>query len=157
MIYFIILVAFVWLIKTFRHNKLCNIPKPYVYNTITLNSNSDISEILGGINTLLPQLTEFINQFHDFVAERGINVITDSSGNMSIDVKVNVSDAEAEYISKKIGVLDRLINTRGEQLSELFKKGLQAEKGMAVQNPGYTSQLTDKLAEFNKLNLKYKH
>lgn len=76
---------------------------------------------------------------------------------MSVDVAASTSDAETEYISKKIGVLDRLITTRGEQLSELFKKGLQAEKEMITKDSNITSQLTEKLREFNKLKSSYKH
>lgn len=42
----------------------------------------DISEIITEVNTLLPQLANFINQFNTAVSQSEINVITDSIGNM---------------------------------------------------------------------------
>lgn len=129
-----------------------------MYATVTpLESNLDITEIISQINSLLPQLSNFIDQFHDFSIEKGINIITDSSGTMSIDAPSSISDSDLHYISKRIGIIDRLINTRGEELCELFKKGFEAEKQIKPQDPKYTSVLAEKLAEFNRLNSSYKH
>ena len=117
----------------------------------------DILQIVTEINSLLPQFSDFINQFHNIVNQSGISVVTDSDGNMSINVPNNMSDSETTNINKRIGIVDRLINTRGQELNDLFKKGLQVEKDIRVKNPNYTSQLTEKIAEFKRLNNNYKH
>lgn len=134
-----------------------NIPKPYLFVNKTLESNMDIANILTEINTLLPQLSGFINQFNDLVSQSAINVITDSTGNMSIDVPKNMEDSVANNITTRIGIIDRLINTRGQELNDLFQKGFQVEKEIKLQNPNYNSQLTEKLVEFKRLNNSYKH
>ena len=134
-----------------------NIPKPYLFVTNALKSNMDIFNIVGEINTLLPQLSNFIDQFNNLVNQSGINVVTDSVGNMSVDVPHNMQDSTATEVTTKIGIIDRLITTRGQQLNDLFQKGLQIEKDITVENPKYESQLTSQLAEFKRLNNSYKH
>ena len=71
----------------------------------------DISQIVTEISTLMPQLTDFINQFNNVVTTSGVNVVTDSAGNMSIDVPYNMSDSAANKISTRLGIIDRLITT----------------------------------------------
>jgi hypothetical protein len=117
----------------------------------------EISQIVNEINILMPQLENFISQFNNLVNETGINVITDSVGNMSIDVPNNMSDSEAFNINKRIGILDRLINTRGQEINVLLEKGLNAESNLKIKNSNYTSQLTEKISEFNRLNRSFKH
>lgn len=76
---------------------------------------------------------------------------------MSIDVPQNMSDTEAHNISKRIGIIDRLITTHGNSINDLFQKGLTIEKNLKANNPNYVSELTDHIAQFNKLNTSYKH
>jgi hypothetical protein len=45
---------------------------------------------------LLPQLSNFINQFNTTVNQTGISVVTYSEGNLSIDVPQNMSDIVAK-------------------------------------------------------------
>jgi hypothetical protein len=122
-----------------------------------LQSNFNISEILTEVNTLLPQFANFINQFHTTISESGINVVTDSMGNLSIDVPQNMSDSVANNFSTRIGIIDRLITTRGQEINDLLQKGIHVEKNLKIENPNYVSQLTDKISEFNRLNASYKH
>jgi predicted component of type VI protein secretion system len=105
----------------------------------------------------LPQLSDFIGQFNNVVSTTNINVITDSSGNMSIDVPVTMPDIEAEKISKRINIIDRLITLRGQEINDLLQKGLNLETKLKAQNPNYTSQILAKVDEFNRLNFSYKH
>lgn len=133
------------------------IPKPYPFVERSLMCNIDILNIVGELNSLLPQLAEFIKQFNDIVTQSGINVVTDTTGNMSIDVPINMSDSEANFISKRIGVIDRLITTRGQEINELLQKGLEAESKLKLENPNYVSQLSEKITEFKRLNASYKH
>jgi hypothetical protein len=122
-----------------------------------LKSDVVISEIIGEINTLLPQLGNFINQFNITVNESGVNVVTDSIGNMAIDVPKNITDIEANKISHKIGIIDRLITTRSQDISDLLQKGLDVESKIRLKDPDYISQLADKREEFKKLKSSFNH
>ena len=122
-----------------------------------MQSNIDIFQIVSEINTLLPQLGDFINQFNSVVSQSGISVITDSTGNMSIDVPHDTPDSVANNITNRIGIIDRLITTRGQEINDLLRKGLDLEKNIKKENPNYVSQLTDKIEEFRRLNALYKH
>ena len=134
-----------------------NIPKSHTFVNYTIQSNIDITNIVSELNVLLPQLSDFINQFNSEVNQNGINVITDSTGNMSIDVPSNMPNVEAERISTRIGVIDRLITTRGQEINDLLQKGLSIENKLKIENPDYVSQLSDKITEFKRLNNLYKH
>jgi flagellar motor switch protein FliG len=141
----------------FRNFFSNDIPKPYSFVKQTLKSGLDISSIIIELNTLLPQLADFINQFNNVVSQSGINVITDVMGNMSIDVPKDMPDSVANNISTRIGIIDRLITTRGQEINELLQKGLNLENNLKAENPDYVSQLSDKIAEFKRLNESYKH
>jgi hypothetical protein len=121
------------------------------------NYTVELTEIAMKINEMLPQLSDFIGQFNNVVSTTNINVITDSSGIMSIDVPVTMSDIEAEKISKRINIIDRLITLRGQEINDLLQKGLNLETKLKSQNPNYTSQILAKVDEFNRLNFSYKH
>jgi hypothetical protein len=121
------------------------------------NYTVELTEIAMKINEMLPQLSDFIGQFNNVVSTTNINVITDSSGNMSIDVPVTMPDIEAEKISKRINIIDRLITLRGQEINDLLQKGLNLETKLKAQNPNYTSQILAKVDEFNRLNFSYKH
>ena len=135
-----------------------DIPKPYAFASLPLKSTmAELTEVTLKINELLPQLSDFIDQFNHLVCTTNINVISDASGNMSIDVPGAMSDIEAEKISKRISIIDRLITARGEQINDLLQKGLSIETKLKSQNGNYTSQLLDKINEFKRLNTSYKH
>jgi hypothetical protein len=106
---------------------------------------------------MLPQLTDFIQQFNSVVQEYNINVISDSAGNMSIDVPSNMSDDLANHVSKKLGIIDKLINSHGTSINELLDKGLKIEGNLKKANPNYSSVLLQKIEEFKLLNASYKH
>ena len=153
--YMVILIIFIYIyIYSFIYY---NIPKPYEFLSTNLRSDLDITDIITQINTLLPQLNDFITQFNSLVVKSGVNVITDSAGNMSIDVPQSMSDLEANDIGKRISIIDRLITTHGSSINDLFKKGLSMEDKLKIDNPNYTSQLTEKILEFKRLNASYKH
>lgn len=151
--YFIPLIIFVFFI--INNFSTVSIPKPYLFVSDTLQSN--LSHIITEINSLLPQLSDFICQFNNLVANTGINVITDSVGNMSIDIPHNMPDYFANNLNTRIGIIDRLINTRGQEINDLLQKGLELEKDFKAENPNYISQLTNKIKEFERLKTSYKH
>jgi hypothetical protein len=130
---------------------------PHVFTTKSLQSEMGILDIVGQINTLIPQLANFINQFSTTVNESGVSVVTDSVGNLSIDVPQSMTDEVANTISKKIGIIDRLITTRGQEINELLQKGISLEDKLKRENPHYASELTAKITEFKRLNALYRH
>jgi len=130
---------------------------PHRFTTKPLQSNMGIEEIVGQINVLIPQFTDFINQFNTTVTETGVNVISDTTGNLSIDVPSSMTDEVANAVGKKIGIIDRLITTQGQQINDLLQKGISIENKLKSENSQYVSQLTSKIEEFRKLNAMYKH
>jgi hypothetical protein len=131
--------------------------RPHKFSSKPLQSDTSLLDIVGQINTFMPQLAGFINQFNTTVNESGVSVITDGVGNMSVSVPGSMTDEVANAISNKIGVIDRLINTRGQEISDLLQKGTSLENKLKMENPNYVSQLTAKIEEFKRLNSSYKH
>lgn len=117
----------------------------------------ELSEVVSKINELMPQLSEFITQFNNIIMNDSVNVITETNGNMSIDVPSNMSDSKAEQLSKKIGIIDRLITTRGQEIDALLQKGFDLENKLKEQDPKFASQILEKANEFKKLNNTYRH
>ena len=109
------------------------IPNPCSFANKPLMSNLDLFNVITELNTLLPQLADFINQFHNLVNQSGINVVTDIMGNMSIDVPKDMPDSVATNISKRIGIIDRLITTRGQEINELLQRGLSVENKIKME------------------------
>ena len=146
--------------KFYYYNNMC-IPKPHTFVTLPLKSTNieieQLAEITAQINQLIPQFSGFIDQFHQIVMAKSINVISDPFGNMSLDVPFDMPDAEGEKLSKKISVIDRLIKTRGQEIDDLLQKGSGLETKIKMKNPNYTSQILDKANEFKKLKTSYKH
>lgn len=122
-----------------------------------MHSDIGISEIITEINTLLPQFANFINQFNNTIIGSGVNVVTDSTGNMSIDVPKSMGDEVANKISTRIGILDRLITSRSQELNDLVQKGMFLEEKLKMENSNYVSQLAEKAQEIRRLNGLYKH
>lgn len=132
-----------------------NIPKPHSFVTETLHC--DISQIITDIAALLPQFSDFINQFNHVLSEAGINVITDSTGNMSLEVPKGMPDSVAKNVSTRIGIIDRLIMVRGLEIDSLFEQANLAESKLKLEDPNYISQVTVKYEEYKKLKASYKH
>lgn len=127
-----------------------NIPNPHPF--VTESFHCDISQFIADISALLPQFSDFITQFNNVLSESGINVITDSSGNMSIEVPKNMPDSTAKNFSTRIGIIDRLITTRGQEINDLFQKGTILENKLRMENPNHVSELAPKIEQFKKLN-----
>ena len=119
--------------------------------------NQDICDIVLEINRLLPQLADFVSQFKAVVVDTGVNVITDTQGNMSIDVPIRMTDVEANNISVRIGIIDRLITQNGATINSLFQKGLAIEESLRKTDPSYSSKLIEQISIFKELNASYKH
>jgi len=68
-----------------------------------------------------------------------------------------MTDEAAKNITTRIGIIDRLINTQGSSLNDLFRKGQMLEEQLRTTDPNYTSRLTDQINRFKELNSSYKH
>lgn len=128
-------------IKSF--NIFFDIPKPHKDVKISLQSTFDLSSIIVEVSELLPQFSDFINQFNKVVVDNDLNVITDSAGNMSLDVPAKMSDNEANEITTKVGIIDRLITTHDQKIRDLLDEGLTIEKKLKADDPEYISQLSE--------------
>jgi hypothetical protein len=109
------------------------------------------------LDYLLPQLSGFIDRFNDVIKEFNVSVVTDSSGTMFVDVPMNMSDSKAKFVETKLGIIDKLINSHGDTINNIFAKGLKMEANAKMANPNYSSVLTDSIIEFKRLNASYKH
>ena len=112
----------------------------------------NIIDILGQLNDLIPQLSSFIDRFNSVLSETGINVITDTEGNMSIDVPKNMPEPSVTDVRKKINIIDSLISNHKEKIDGLLREGLNTKK-----DSDHLRQLTEKVIEYNKLKNSYKH
>jgi len=136
---------------------LHNPPKPHGFVTLPLKSSFELDNIILEVNRMLPQLVGFIEQFNNIVSQHGINVVTDAQGNMSMDVPASMSETSYMNISNRLGIVDRLINNQGTSINDLIQKGLSIEQEIKQSDHNYTSQLSDQIEKFKKLNASYKH
>lgn len=122
-----------------------------------LDMMETLNNVLFNIDSLMPQLSLFINQFNEVVNTNDINVITDTAGNMSIDVLKDMSEETSNKIVTRVGIIDRLINERFSNLDELFKQGFEIEKNIKNDNVQYVSQIAEKAKAFKEIKQSYKH
>lgn len=134
------------------------IPKPHKFSSELplISSMGELAELTVKIDELLPQFSDFINQFNNIIMSYSMNVIIDASGNMTLDAPTTMSEIDSPNVSKRIGILDRLIITRGQEIDQLLQKGLSIEADLKKENVNYTSQILDKVNEFKRLNSSYK-
>ena len=55
----------------------------------------------------MSEFSTIINKFDSTVVENGINVISDSEGNLSMEAPCNMSDDVAKKVATKINIIDR--------------------------------------------------
>lgn len=122
-----------------------------------INNLPDLTNVISEIDRLLPQLAGFISQFNKVVIETGINVVSDTQGNLSIDVPLNMTDDTANKLTTRLGIIDRLITEQGTSIDSLFKKGLGIEAELRKSDVNYTSKFTEQITKFKELNSSYKH
>lgn len=118
---------------------------------------TELSAIIVSIGSHMAELTTFIHKFDTTVVENGINVITDTSGNLSIDAPSSMTDEVANKVATKINVIDSLINKRQSDVSDLIKKGLALQDKINLVDPSYKSEIFNQITEFEKLKSSYKH
>jgi NADH-ubiquinone oxidoreductase chain 3 len=117
----------------------------------------NLTDLILTIGVHLAEISSYINKFNNIISETGINVITDSQGNMEMDAPSNMSDELAKKVSLRISIIDSLINKRQSDVSELIDKGLALQKNINSVDPLYKSEILSKVSEFEKLKGLYKH
>lgn len=132
----------------------------FLNSTLPIQSGTDVdslTSIIILIGTHLSELSTFISKFDNTVVETGINVISDSEGNLSIDSPGNMSDAVGKKVATKINIIDSLISKRQSDITDLISEGLALQNKINSVDPYYKSQILNKITEFEKLKTLYKH
>ena len=135
------------------------LPKPHPLTNKPLQAGLD-GDILGIVNELsrvLPQLNDFINQFDNQVITNNINVITDSSGNLSFQVPDTITEAKSKLITARMNLLDNLIHNHLDKTEGLIHKGICIEERIIDKDPEYETKLTTHISDFRKLRSSYRH
>ena len=103
----------------------------------------DMQEIVTELSRLLPQLNLFITQFHSFVNQASINIVTDAEGNLGVDVLQSVSDSVATNYANRVNIFDNLIHDRVHAIEELINRGSALEVQILQSDNNYVSQLSE--------------
>ena len=137
--------------------KSISIPKPHPLAAKPMQADLDILGIVNELARLLPQLNDFVNQFNNQIVTYDINVITDTSGNLSIQVPDTVTEAKGKLISARVNLIDNLIHNHIDKTEDLLHKGITLEEKLIDKDPDYETKLTPYVSEFRKLKSSYKH
>jgi NADH dehydrogenase len=152
--------------KNFGYSILCGAPilatNIIVYAASTGNATLDNlnSELLTNtteINRLLDQLQLFISQFNQFITDNNIIVITDSFGNLDIDISNDVDNTVANSYSQRIQTFDNLIRHHIDEITELLETAYDIDARISALNNQHVSQLSDLETKLNTLKDSYKH
>ena len=119
--------------------------------------NDDLMAIVVELNKIIPQLKGFINNWHDTINYYNINVITDSSGQLSIDVPSDLDEDNVKSCTKKIKILDNLIRDRFDHTEKLITKGNEIETGLKKCSKDYASKLIENSKILKELQSSFKH
>ena len=124
-------------------------------------SSSDLQDQLGQITTdldrLFSQLNLFISQFHNFINQSNINVITDAQGQLSIDVLDTVDDSTSEQYANRINVFDRLVRNHMESAETMLDRMSDLEGQISGLDPNYVSRVQNYRNTLNVLIRYYGH
>lgn len=119
--------------------------------------NTELTLIVTELSKLLPQLQGFISNFNETITLYGINVVTEGSGQLNIDVPYNMTEVDVDKCVKKVGILDRLIHDRTYNIENIFKNGFEIESKIKKLNDKHISVLTEKSKILTELKNSYKH
>lgn len=126
-------------------------------NVTLCELQNQLSTILDESNRLLSQLDNFINRFNTFIVDNNINIITDSQGNMSMDIPSNLDDSTAFSYTNRVHTLDNLIRNHVNRLEQLVLRGNNLENDILYVDSSYNKQfkyISDRLIY---LKNSYKH
>lgn len=119
--------------------------------------STDLTDVISEISKLLPELSNYIDRFHQTLLESGVNVANDVQGNLSIDAPSTMSTSQLEQVGKKISIIDRLINTHDCTLKDLFQKGALLEESLKKENSSFSSPLLEYVNKYKDIRNSYNH
>ena len=117
----------------------------------TTDLSADLENVYKELDRLLLQTNHFINQFYTFIAESGINVVTQNGVN-SIDVNSNVPESLCKMYLVKFNAIDGAINHNILEIRELIEKasGLEEQIKEISSNNARVSEYKEKLTQIYK-------
>lgn len=119
--------------------------------------NGQLLETLREMDRLFSQLSTFINQFHNFVNQTGINVITDAQGELGIDVVDTLDDSIAQQYANRINILDSLIHNHIHSIENTLERASGLEARINELDSNYTSRLPEYTNRLSQLVRSYGH
>jgi hypothetical protein len=81
----------------------------------------DFNKEAGQLNA---NLRGYTKNLEDLKKKHNINYSLDSTGTLSIDVPVTMSDSQAADLSRRVGVIDRLYNTQLDKFNSVTRSAL---------------------------------
>lgn len=144
---------------------LYNVSGLSVYPIITnipldqLNQQLDLllEQSFPEIERLLNQLERFIDNFFNYISTNNINVITTSEGGLEIEINNSVTDTLAEQYTRRIHVLDNLIQNHISNIRNLMQEIVEIESNITEIDNGYISKITSQIDKLDELIKKYGH
>ena len=121
------------------------------------NLQRQLANTLSEIDRLMSQIAGFTSQFHHFLNDNSINVITDAQGQLDIDVPNDISDELAEQHANRINVYDRLINTNINSVENRLERVSELEEQIREIDSNYVSQLPEYSDRLSRLIRLYGH
>lgn len=103
------------------------------------NPNSNKSKMLNtdemlklkdDMNTALDQSWNMIRKMRDLKLSNKIKYVLDKKGGLYIDANNDISDEELIKLSRKVGIMDRIINTKFEEYDKLQGKDLMSNNNL---------------------------
>jgi hypothetical protein len=117
----------------------------------------ELNTLLASIDLEMNQLSSFINQFHELLISKQLNVTSDASGMLMVDAPMSLPDSEASSVGKRVKILDTLINTRRDSIKESIHKGLTIYSEIKAIHPSFNSPILTKLHDLHGLSGRYAH
>ena len=102
--------------------------------------NGQLHVIFTEADRMLHQLNNFITQFHNFVNQTGINVVTNVQGELGIDVIANLDDTLAQQYANRINVFDSLIHNHIHELESIIERITELEEKLSELDENYECQ-----------------
>ena len=140
------------------NNNLNNVRVYVNRSNVTLYElQNQLSTIIDESNRLLSQLDSFINRFNSFIMDSNINIITDTQGNMSMDIPSSIDDNTVAVHTNRVHTLDNLIRNHVNRLEQLIVRGNSLENDILYIDSGYNTQFQYISDRLTYLKNKYKH
>jgi hypothetical protein len=88
---------------------------------------------------MMDTLSDVINQFQAFVADTGINIISDGQGAMDLDTTGDIPEDLLQEYDYRINEYNRDIRTQIDTIRRLIDRAVQVEVPIRDSNESFTS------------------